>query len=274
MVFGPSGAGEAALALPRLRPLSLAGAPVQVQGLLAALPAGFLPQPELSVHLFGSRTPRPLKDELSRRLTSGVFNVYGSTEAGLIAHAPASQLPDEEAVGFVAPWTRMQIVDEDDAPVAAGETGRVRIQGPDCATAYLDDPEASAQAFRDGWFYPGDLGSVAADGLFRLAGRSTEVMNLGGEKFLPRLLEDAALACAGVVDAAAFTAPGPAGIDRPWVAVVRGEGLDQDALSRAFALPSMPPVHVAWIDSIPRNDRGKIKRDVLRAAVLHPASQP
>ena len=82
----------------------------------------------------------------------------------------------------------------------------MRIAGVGVVGGYRDGEPTPA--FRDGWFYPGDLGSLAPDGLLRIAGRADEVINLGGEKISPETLEEQVRLIHGVADVAAFALPG------------------------------------------------------------------
>jgi 2,3-dihydroxybenzoate-AMP ligase len=275
VVFGPANTGELAAALPRLAPRALAGAPVQLKALLAALPADALPQPKLSVVLFGAGTPSVLKREIALRLSPDVVNVYGATETGLVAVAHLSRLADEASVGFVGPWAEVEAVDEDDQPLPPGEVGALRIRTPDCVSGYLDDPsEENARMFRGGWFYPGDAGSADGAGLLRLYGRTDEVINVGGEKMVQEALESAALACEGVKDAAAFMAPGPDGGEWCWMALVRSGEVSAQAVRDALDRIAAPAVHLAWVAAIPRNARGKILRRTLREQVTTGGREP
>lgn len=258
-----------AQALSALKPTALLMSPVQLAAVVQALPPGFLPLPGLRVYASGSHTPMPLRRAVQTRLSPDLALAYGSTEAGLIAGAPAALLGnDVAAAGWPPAWVTVEVVDEQDRPLPPGVHGRIRIRGPEVVSGYRDDPAASAEQFRDGWFYPGDVGALAADGALRLEGRADEVMNFGGEKVLPQAMESVALDCPGVHDAAAFTMPDATGLPMPWLALVRDATLDQAQLDRALraGLPNLPPIHIAWIDAIPRNAGGKIDRDRLRKA--------
>ena len=215
----------------------------------------------------GSHLPATLGRSLRLRLTADVWNGYGSTEIGWAAMGALARLDGlDGAVGWLQPGTSVEIVDEQDEPLPPGDVGAVRIRTSSMVSTYLRDEGSSEQPFKDGWFYPGDLGSISQGGLLRIVGRSGEVMNIGGVKFLPRTLEDAVLGCKGVKDAAAFLISNGEDLPTPWIAIVRGEGLDEGEISQALSGLGLPPIHLGWAAEIPRNARGKVLRDRLIAA--------
>ena len=131
---------------------------------------------------------------------------------------------------------------------------------------YVDDSEETAKYFRDGWFRTTDLARMREDGLLFVEGRADELMNLGGHKVLPGTIDAALAACPGVKEAAAFPFASKGGIDRCGIAVVAGEGFDEEIVRRAAASELMPiqRTEVMLVDSLPRNMMGKVERLKLR----------
>lgn len=244
--------------------------PIQLRQLLADLPHGFSPRPGWRLTTGGSVLPPAVAREARLRLTPDLRIIYGATEAGLSATGHAAGLEANPGmIGYAPPGAEVQVADDEGRPVPAGEVGEFRIRGERTATGYLDDPDGSAERFRDGWFYTRDVGRQLPDGLLLLEGRADDRMNLGGIKFMPQRLEDAAFECPGVVDCAAFAVPDAAGIDQCWLAVVTEPGFERERLAVHLAqYPKLPANRFAWIDVIPRNAMGKVERDKLRDAVL------
>ena len=174
-----------------------------------------------------------------------------------------------EHFGFV-PNVRVEVVDDHGQPVPPGEQGEIRVFSDRQSEGYLGDPDATARAFRDGGFYPGDLGRLLPDGMLLVDGRVDDRMDLGGMKFLPELLEEVAFAYPGVKDAAAYAAPDAAGLDVCWLAVASAGDLDRQGLADHIARSGrgLPEVRFAWIDTIPRNAMGKAERRRLREETI------
>ncbi len=202
-------------------------------------------------------------------LFSGVvLSNYGATETGPTAfgdHALFQQYPD--AVGRVLPWVRIEAVDENDQPLPPGEQGILRVRAPGMAAGYFHDEAATAEAFRHGWFYPGDVGLVSGDGIVRLMGRSDDLLNLGGVKLAPGTIERALADAVNVRDVAAAAVRGPNGEIGVGVGIVASAPVDGDELgARCRAVvPNFLAYFIVQLEAIPRNDAGKIVRRDLAA---------
>jgi acyl-coenzyme A synthetase/AMP-(fatty) acid ligase len=212
-----------------------------------------------------------LAQDARLRLSPDVRISYGATEATINTLGLASGLDEDPGyVGVALNGAILEFVDEAGQPVAEGESGEIRIRGPRVAHGYLDDPDATAERFRDGWFYTRDIGRRLADGRIILEGRIDDRMILADMgKFMPAFLEDAALACPSVIDCAAFAVPNAAGLDVCWLAVVGAPGFDRGSLAGHLArYRDLPPPRFAWVEEIPRNAMGKVQRALLRNALL------
>ncbi len=266
VLFGSNNPVELANSLTRLQPTLMAMAPMQLKAVLDALPKGFRALPELTLAVSGSHTPRVLREQARMRLTPTLLVAYMATETGLMAAKPDTGETDDADVGRPSPWAEIEVVDDAGLSVAPGSLGVIRVRGPDCIAGYIDDEAANARFFKGGWFYPGDVGSLSSAGRLRVEGRLDEVMNFGGAKFMPHVIEAAVMACAGVTDAGVFPLPDASGFEMPWIAIVRDETLVEKDVAEALMIPGLPPAHVVWIDAIPRNGTGKVLRDQLQAS--------
>jgi acyl-coenzyme A synthetase/AMP-(fatty) acid ligase len=218
----------------------------------------------------GDVLPKSLSERTRQRICTHLISGYGSTEMSLTATAPIHALSDiPGAVGFLAPGCDVQIVDEADAVLPARRHGRIRIRSPYGVDQYFGNPEETAKAFRDGWFYPGDSGELTSDGILVLSGRQSDVLNLGGEKIDPQRIEQVLCAFPDITDAAVVgAAEGPLD-DRVVVALVASRAeIDERKLQKFCAeklAQPFVPARVVRVDSVPRTPAGKIDRAGLEA---------
>jgi long-chain acyl-CoA synthetase len=126
-------------------------------------------------------------------------------------------------------------------------------------------PEDNKNAFFGEYFRTGDWGHQDKDGLFYLTGRKKELINVGGKKISPALIEDAILSL-GIADCACVSIPDPSGIlgEVPKAFLVQGKSdfSIEDIKSKLSSIlePFEIPVSYEWIDNIPRTSSGKIQR--------------
>jgi acyl-coenzyme A synthetase/AMP-(fatty) acid ligase len=212
----------------------------------------------------GSLLSTALATRTRRRLCSNVMTAYGATETSMIAGAPAGALGDiPGAVGHVMPDQRVEIVDNAGQVVPPGTEGVVRVSGPYNIKGYIGDPEESATTFRGDWFYPGDLGRLTPDLLLMVSGREKTVMNLGGDKIKPELVEEVLKAFPGLEEAGVFSVTNDLGIEEIWSLVVARAPWDERTL-RTHCEDKLPvnfvPRRFIAVEALPKNAMGKIER--------------
>jgi acyl-coenzyme A synthetase/AMP-(fatty) acid ligase len=237
--------------------------PAYLQTLVRSLPAGKPRLPGLAnLSVGGGVLSTAVSSLAQERVTPNVYNSHGAAETGLTALAdPAMLRASPEYTGRVVPWVEAQAVDESDKALAAGKSGILRYRSRFFPDAYFKDPGASASRFRDGWFYPGDVGSVER-GLLRVEARSDDLINLGGMKVLPAEVESVLAEHPGVSDAAAFEGRTPGG-DRKLFAAVVTSGAVPEAELMAFCrtrLGTRAPEKIYKVERLPRNEAGKLLR--------------
>jgi acyl-coenzyme A synthetase/AMP-(fatty) acid ligase len=199
--------------------------------------------------------------EARERLCRNLVVTYGTQETETVAMLRADDPPGHDGrVGRLLPQVECEPVD-----------GELRFRVPWMPDGYLDNPGADSARFRDGWFYPGDLGSLDPEGFVTLRGRVEEVINKGGVKILPAEIEAVLLAHPGVADAAvAGLAHETLGEVPVAFVVLRGE-TPLDALEHFCATRidlTRLPVAFVHLEAIPRNAAGKIDRAPLRRVPL------
>jgi acyl-coenzyme A synthetase/AMP-(fatty) acid ligase len=248
--------------------VSLQTSPQQLQALVELVRARSIRLPSLRrIEVGGATLPTSVALAARANLCPNVVGVYGATEVGGIAKTPASVLQAHpDAAGFILPDVEVEILDEAGNRAPPGTEGAIRVRAHDMPDRYLGDPETSAIAWRDGWFHPGDVGVIMADGLLRITGRVDEMINAGGVKLSPVLVDDFLLSQPGIREAAAFAFRQPGLPDLVYAAVVSDDPLyDEQALLAACRsrLNSRAPVRLVRMDAIPRNAMGKPLRQQL-----------
>ena len=143
------------------------------------------------------------REAVINRLHPEFINYYGSTEGGGITVLLPEHIDSAAAsVGEPVFATEVQVVDEAGLPLAPDAAGLVHYRGPAVADSFHNDPEASREAFRGGWFYPGDIGKLDQDGRLYLVGRAKDVIIRAGVNIYPTEIEQTLLAHPAVRDAA------------------------------------------------------------------------
>ena len=242
---------------------TLIGSPVQVSSFLEIQKQTGTKLPLLKTIIMGGSAPTTqLIDRVKSQLDCKLYNSYGATEAGHIAIYEVHSSDDVGA--WIRPPMELQIVDDNDNLLPAMSVGHIRYRRDGMATSYYKNPTATAEFFKNGYFYPGDLGFIDHAGRLLLEGRSTEVINLGGVKVNPERIEAIALAQLGVRDCAAFGSINESGIEELCIALVIDSNFDQDHFEKAVKKKSPHVIRQARIvPSIPRTETGKIQRHLL-----------
>ena len=238
--------------------LDLRGPEAQrIEGFEIAVGTGFL-----SLDL-AERTYRTFSDDIR------VF--YGASECTMIAN---TQFASEDDLHWLQPFAdrTVEVVDGDGRICPVGEQGKIRVKliGGDC-TSYLDDEETTAEFFRGGYFYPGDLGVFREDGKLRILGRAGDVLNVQGSKIPVAPIEAQLQMRLGVKAVCLFAGLSDDGKDELVVAI-EGDKPPEEAQVAAIrkAFGNFENVRFEVMKAFPRTTGGtqKIVREELRKLVF------
>jgi acyl-CoA synthetase (AMP-forming)/AMP-acid ligase II len=219
----------------------------------------------------GSPMTRTLYDAMRRRWPAvSVANWYALNETmvGQTLNCGKGMEADPTAVGKVVWPTELKVVDDAGAELPAGEDGEILLRSPGQMTGYYRRPEETAERIVDGWIRTGDLGRVdAGDGMLRITGRSGDRINRGAFKFYPAEVEEVLAAHPAVADVGVVGVPHPVlGQDVAAFVVLRQPGAEADpaAALQAYCRQQLSrhkvPAHFRVVDSLPRNNFGKLVR--------------
>ena len=181
---------------------------------------------------------------------------------------PEDQVAHPESVGRLIEEIEAQIVDERDQPQPFGLVGNIRFRGSDIVKSYLNNPQATARAFRGGWFYPGDLAAINEAGFVFLKGRADDVINNEGAKFYPIELETVLLSHPDVMETAVLGWPHKRFGEVAVAFIVCSKNSVKDKELIAFCgaqiAPHKLPNRIIRLSELPRNAMGKVVKNRLR----------
>jgi malonyl-CoA/methylmalonyl-CoA synthetase len=210
--------------------------------------------------------PAQVHEEFRAKYGHTILERYGMSETLMNLSNPYEGERRAGSVGFAMPGVSLRILDAERQPVAEGEIGELYVRGPNVCAGYWRRPDATAEAFVDGWFRTGDLGERAADGYVTLRGRRTDLIISGGFNIYPREIEELLLELPGVREAVVCGVPDERRGELPVAYVVADDPFDAGALEaacrRALASFKVPRAFVR-VDSLPRTALGKIQKHLL-----------
>jgi acyl-coenzyme A synthetase/AMP-(fatty) acid ligase len=244
------------------RPTHVRLYPFAVKSLLDQLPADFRRPDDLTAILGAAPLDESLRKRILDRLASRLIYLYSVNEVGTVAAI------GDDGLGTLRPDVKAEVVDTRGVPVPPGHEGRLRVSTPLMVDGYIGDPEASARSFHNGWFHTGDAATLLPSGRLRLAGRSDEVLNIGGLKITPAQIEEIAAQSAALEDVGVISRPNAEGIEEACVAMVLrdpGKLKEAGAAIRKQFPPSFGRMHFVAVRKIPRTaETGKIRRAELK----------
>jgi acyl-CoA synthetase (AMP-forming)/AMP-acid ligase II len=229
----------------------------------------------LAVMFGGAPTPPAAVEALGDVFPNAVLiNGYGLTEGG----ASVCTLPPGEAkrrpgsVGKPMPGAEVRVVDDRGADVPGDDVGEIVLKGPTGERRYWGDEEATAQTWRNGWVYTGDLGRIDEDGYLYVVDRKKDMILRGGYNIYCVEVEDGLHEHPDVVEAAAVGVPHKVlGQDvcavlrlRPGAQPLTVESVRAFLADRLadYKLPRRVELHA---EPLPRNSMGKIDKKALLA---------
>ena len=149
---------------------------------------------------------------------------YGMTEIGMALSNPYRGERVPGSVGTPLPSVEVQLVGENGEPVAPGTPGEIEVRGPSVFKEYWGKPDATRDAFRDGWFRTGDT-AVVENGVYRILGRTNiDILKTGGHKVSALEIEEALREHPAVAECAVVGVPDPEWGERVAAAVVLNDG--------------------------------------------------
>lgn len=176
------------------------------------------------------------------------------------------------SVGMPFGIVDVRVVDGDDSPLPPGEAGEILVRGDSVMRGYWNDEEAAAETLRGGWLHTGDIGAFDEDGYLTLMDRGKDVIISGGTNIYPREVEEVLLQHPGVSEVSVIGKPDPDWGESVLAFVVAKSGgevdeAELDALCLARIARFKRPKEYRFLDSLPKNNYGKVLKTELRRLV-------
>jgi acyl-CoA synthetase (AMP-forming)/AMP-acid ligase II len=170
------------------------------------------------------------------------------------------------------PWTEFKVVDSHDAEVGPGGVGEIVLRGPSMMDGYFRDPDATAEALRDGWLRTGDLVRLDDDGFLYMHDRKKDVIIRGGFNVASLEVEHVLVSHPQVLEAAVVAKPHPRlGEDVCAFIVPLAAGEMDIGLLAEFCRARLAdfkiPREFIVLDELPKNATGKVLKATLRKQV-------
>jgi 2,3-dihydroxybenzoate-AMP ligase len=279
VVMAPSARPEVAFPLiARERVNTTAVVPAVAQRWLQAAGTGPADLTSLrSLQVGGARLAPEIARRVPAELGCALVQVFGMAE-GLLNYTRPDDPPEVVATTQgrpISPHDEILIVDENDVPVAQGESGALLTRGPYTPPGYFRGGPHNKRAFTpDGWYRTGDVVRLHPGGNLVVAGRSKDLINRGGEKISAEEVEDIAYSMPQVVEAAAIAVPDDELGERICLCVVlkENETLAMTDVVETFSRTSIArykfPEHLRILPSLPHTPVGKIDKKALRAEFM------
>lgn len=230
-------------------------------------------------HFGGSPMPMTTIQDLADRLPQlRLVDGYGATEccSPVALSPPDMPTAKRAAIGLPVHCAEIRIVGPDGAELPTGETGEIWIRGPMIVPGYLDNPEANAANFTDGFWHSGDIGKLDEDGYLYISDRIKDVINRGGYKIYSVEVEGVLNRHPDVLESAVVAKPCPVLGERVHAFVTaKKPGLTSETLfeycATRLADYKQPETYTILDTPLPRNSGGKVLKRDLRNT-LNPAA--
>ncbi|WP_078428094.1 acyl-CoA synthetase [Alkalihalobacterium alkalinitrilicum] len=221
----------------------------------------------------GAMCPLEVKENVMKLFTNaGIFDVFGQTEMSPATTVlqPKDSIRKMRSVGRPFINVEVRIVDEEMNDVPIGEVGEIVYRGPTLMKEYYNNPAATEEAFKGGWFHSGDLVQVDDEGFIYVMDRKKDMIISGGENIYPAEIEDVLYTHNDILEVAIVGVPDPQWGEnvKAYVVLKPNKSLtEQEVISYcANRLASYKkPKHVEFIDALPRNASGKVLKYVLKS---------
>lgn len=196
----------------------------------------------------------------------------GPTETSPVSYVNPPDLTKPGSVGPPLQGVQVKIVDDEDNELPVDEVGEICVRGPNVMKGYLNQPEATAEAMKGGWFHTGDLGRIDEDGYVFIVDRKKDMIIVGGINVYPREVEECLYQHPGIHEAAVIGLHDEIHGEIPAAYVVLKEGQifsskDIILFCRKHLANYKCPRKVNLVAELPKLSTGKIDKKQVKEAM-------
>ena len=210
-------------------------------------------------------------DAFRARLTPNLVGYYATSEGGGVSVLQPGDFERRgDTVGQAAHRVELEIVGDGGEPRATGDIGRIRYRGPGVSRILVDEAGETQASSDDGWFYPGDLGSIDNQGYLSLRGREQDVIVRGGVNVYPAEVERVLCSHPGIREAAVIGVPSVTHGEAIVACIASESGASDEELlahCRKRLAPYKLPIRWLRFASLPKARSGKTDKEALRRIV-------
>jgi fatty-acyl-CoA synthase len=238
----------------------------------------------------GAASSPTLVREVEEKLKCTCFSGYGLTETSpMLSISPmkrgiqwdeSSRHAGQAMTGYAAPGMELRVVDanDQDVPRDGAAIGEIIARSDGVMQGYWQQPEATAEALRGGWFHTGDMATWREDGYLLIVDRKKDIIVSGGENISSLEVEKALVAHPGVYEVAVIPVPDPKWGEIPKALIVLKPGAEATAeelieFCRSRISHYKAPRSVEFVSSLPKTGTGKILKKDLRKQHAQSAKQ-
>lgn len=218
----------------------------------------------------GASLPKQLQDEFEKTYGIEIYEGWGTTEtcSWSTANPLGAPIKPAESCGKAIAGCDVRVFDKDGKEVPRGQEGELVIKGPNVMTRYINQPEATAEALKYGYYWSGDVVVQDENGYIWIKGRNKELIVSGGFNIYPKELEEVLLAKEGILEAAVVGVKDPDKGEVPKAFCVLKDGCnlgEEEILSylKENIARFKQPKYVQIVKELPKTSSGKVKKFML-----------
>lgn len=218
----------------------------------------------------GALLPAEIRNRFKQKFGLDIIELWAATETiSYITIQPVDGSGKDGSVGKALPRLELKVVNDQGEELPPNQVGEIIVKAPSLMKGYFNNPHATAEAIKNGWYYTGDMGSIDEDGYVFISGRKKEMIRVGGQDVYPSDIEEILYTHPKVVEAAIVGIPDKVlgEVVKAVISLKGGETATEEEIIE-FCKEKLAsheiPKKVEFVTALPRTPAGKIRREELK----------